>query len=478
MTDHTPPDPYDTRVISLVRSYTEPAAKPIDAVLTARTAMASSTRDGVLERLWPVRQDRRVAWLLVLGAVVVTVAALAVAVGSRPSLFVQAPADPERIVFVRDGDLFVAKSDGSGQSLIASGDAGDAKLGYLTAAWSPDMRHIAAVRDVGGASLTPGVDLMTADGTLVRTVALEPGCGPSVSWSPDSTEVAIATCPADVPRDTIEPVDSGIGLLIAGLDASGDREIALPPELGSIASARRSVWIRPELWAQWSPDGRWIAVWASVSRQARWYLVAADGSGTRRIEEFTNGLLRVDLFGDWSPDGRSLAVSGDWIGCVSGACFGIVSSEGGPVSTVEHPSGSDPNKHEQLSWPAFSPDGARLAILGKVLDYTSYTEASGTNTLYSYDLATARFTELRSWTGSLIFDAGGAAQPTGAVTGELVEGGSVAWAPDGRGLLYLVRETGASAATWTIRSIDAAGGSESSVLVRGVQSFDVGWPGP
>ena len=220
------------------------------------------------------------------------------------------------------------------------------------------MRHIAAVRDVGGAFLTPGVDLMTADGALVRTVALDPGCGPSVSWSPDSSEVAIATCPADVPRDTIEPVDSGIGLLIAGLDASADREIALPPEWGSVASARREVWIRPELWAQWSPDGRWIAVPASVAGQGGWYLVAADGSGTRRIEEFTNGLLRVD-FVDWSPDGRGLAVSGDWIGCVDGDCLGIVSSEGGPVSTVGHPSGRDPNMHGKLFWPEFSPDGAR-----------------------------------------------------------------------------------------------------------------------
>ena len=44
----------------------------------------------------------------------------------------------------------------------------------------------------------------------------------------------------------------------------------------------------------------------------------------------------------------------------------------------------------------------------------------------------------------MIFDAGGAAQPTGTVTGELVELGSVAWTPDGRKLLYLVREPGDS----------------------------------
>jgi Tol biopolymer transport system component len=134
--------------------------------------------------------------------------------------------------------------------------------------------------------------------------------------------------------------------------------------------------------------------------------------------------------------------------------------------------------HEQLSWPEFSPDGAHLAILGSLLDFTSEPQVPGTNTLYSYDLATARFTELTSWTGSLIFDATGAAQPTGVVTGEFVELGSVAWTPDGRKLLYLVREAGDSAASWTLRSIDAAGGNESTVLVRGVQSFDIGWPRP
>ena len=371
MTDHNPTDPYDTRLRALVRSYTEPAAKPIDPVLTARTAMASGTRSGVLERLWPVSHDRRAVWLLVLATLVVTIAALALAVGSRPSLVVRAPEGPGRIVFVRDGDLFVAESDGSGQSLIAGGDAGDAKLGYLTAAWSPDMRHIAAVRDVGGAFLTPSVDLMTPDGTLVRTVALDPGCGPSVSWSPDNTEVAIATCPADVPRDTIEPVDSGIGLLIAGLDASADREIALPPEWRSVASARREVWIRPELAARWSPDGRWIALWAIVAGQGGQYLVAADGSGTRRIEELNKDMYRVDSF-DWSHDGRSLAISGNLLGCVDDVCLGIVYSEGGPVtSTVGHLSAGDPNLHGKLLWPEFSPGGDRVAVLGGLIDFSS-----------------------------------------------------------------------------------------------------------
>ena len=369
---------------------------------------------------------------------------------------------------MRDGDLFVAEGDGSGQRLIASGGANDVKFGYLTAAWSPDMRHIAAVRDVGGAFLTPAVDLMTADGRLVRTVALDAGCGPSLSWSPDSSEVAIGTCPADVPRDAIQGVESGIGLLLAGLDASADREIALPPEWQSVASANPKVWIRPDLWARWSPNGRWIALWAIVAGQPGRYLVAADGSGARRMESFTTDLNRVDSF-DWSPDGRSLAISGGLVGCVDEVCLGIVDAEGGSVtSTVVHPAAGDPNLHGKLFWPEFSPDGDRVAVLGGLIDFSS-EPAVDTSTLYDWR---------RSFTD---YDSGidGSVRPeltsTGTVTGELVTGGTVAWTPDSRRLLYLIREGGDSAAySWTIRSIDASGGGQSSDIVRGVQSFDIG----
>ncbi len=474
MTERNPMDAFETRLAALVRNYTEPAAKPSDPLVTARTAMASTMRGGVLGRLWPVGLDRGVAWLLLLAALVIALAALAVAVGSGPSLFVQAPDGPGRIVFVRDGDLFVAEGDGSGQTLIASGGGDDVKLGYLTAAWSPDGRHIAAVRDVGGAFLTPGVDLLTADGALVRTVALDAGCGPSLSWSPDSSEVAIGTCPADVPRDAIEGVESGIGLLLAGLDASVDREIALPPEWQSVASANPEVWTRPDLWARWSPDGRWIALWAIVAGQGGRYLVAADGSGTRPVDDLIirmgNGVENLD----WSPDGRRLAIAGGWVGCMEEVCLGIVGSEGGPVTSTVVPSG-DLNLPCKLVWPEFSPEGDRVAVLGGPIDFSSEPAVAETYVLYDYDLATARFTELTSGIRSMILDETGAAQPTGTVTGELVAGGTVAWTPDGRGLLYLVRETGNSSASWTIRSIDAAGGSESSVLVRGVQSFDIGF---
>ena len=173
-----------------------------------------------------------------------------------------------RIVFVRDGDLFIGEVDRIGPDPHRHGRL------QTTASLATSRRP---GRPTGATSLPSATsaahsgrlvfDLMNADGALVRTVALDAGCGPSLSWSPDIFEVAIATCPADIRRDAIEAVESGIGLLIAGLDASADREIALPPEWQSVASANPEVWIRPDLWARWSPDGRWISLWAIVAGQ-------------------------------------------------------------------------------------------------------------------------------------------------------------------------------------------------------------------
>ena len=475
MTEHTPMDAFEIRLTALVRSYTEPAAKPGDPLVTARTAMASTTRGGFLGRLLPSGLDRRVAWMLLLAAMLVAVMALALAVGTN-----QPPAGVGRIVFVRDGDLFIAEVDGSGQTRIANGGANGARFGYLHALWAPDGRHIAAARDTGGEFLTPAVDLLTAAGALVRTVELGPGGTPSITWSPAGSEVAIAAYAADVSRDQIEPIfGADIRLFVLGLDASADHEIALPPDWRGIASSERGIWTVPDFLAKWSPEGRWIALRAVMAvnpeNTLAWHLVALDGSGTRRVDDLTNGLGHGVEYLDWSSDGRRLAISGAWIGCMEEVCLGIVDSEGGSVASTVHPSARDPNLHGKLFWPEFSPDGDEVAVLGGLIDFTSEPAVAETYTLYGYDLATARFTELTSGIRSMMLDATGAAQPTGAVTGELVEGATAAWTPNGRGLLYLVREAGDAAASWTIRSIDAAGGSQSSVLVRGVQSFDIGF---
>jgi dipeptidyl aminopeptidase/acylaminoacyl peptidase len=62
----------------------------------------------------------------------------------------------------------------------------------------------------------------------------------------------------------------------------------------------------------WSPDGRYLTACTNESENLQnidIYLVAADGSGARRI--FSSGDGTKDLATGWSPDGRSLAITSD-----------------------------------------------------------------------------------------------------------------------------------------------------------------------
>ena len=48
MTEHNPNDAFETRLTALVRSYTEPAAKPSDPLITARRPLRAVEAMAVL----------------------------------------------------------------------------------------------------------------------------------------------------------------------------------------------------------------------------------------------------------------------------------------------------------------------------------------------------------------------------------------------------------------------------------------------
>ena len=116
------------------------------------------------------------------------------------------------------------------------------------------MRHIAAVRDLGGPGLAPGVDILAADGTSERSI--EPGQGgtPSMSWSPDSRRLAIATYAADVKTDAADPTAGVVRLAIVGLDG-GSRDVIVPLAPW-FANAEPEILTLPDQSVRWSPDGR------------------------------------------------------------------------------------------------------------------------------------------------------------------------------------------------------------------------------
>jgi Tol biopolymer transport system component len=477
MTEPTPVDPFEQRLARLARAYTQPAARPIDPLATARAAMsAAPARWGLLERARIPTLDRRLLLLLVAAGLIVALSALALVAGSTPP---PRGTGPGRIVFVRDGDLFVSAIDGTGVTRIRDGRANGTELGYLAALWSPDMRHIAAVRDLGGPSLTPAIEVLASDGTSEQSIEPGPGGTPALSWSPDSQRLAIATYPASLQRGAADPVTGPIHLAVVGLDGSS-RDVTLPPDATWFASAQPEIWTVPDLSVRWSPDGRSIAVaWNDGSSAGRWHLVAAEGSTVEALSELGEGRCRIPADSiDWFPDGRRLAMVGDLAGD-NELCVDALGSGGGSAAATPAPGtvavirdDPDSNLHGKLNLPNVAPGGDRIAIATFVDDFDLGRHVT---TLRVYDLASGQATDLASGVETLALDGSGAAHVTGTLEGNPVWMGGIAWSPDGRQLLYLSPEPGAGPKRFTIRAVDVVGGSPSSVVLDGVRSFDLGF---
>jgi WD40 repeat protein len=476
MSERPPRDPFEQRLAGLARAYTEPAARPIDPLATARAAMsAPAGRWAPFERALRSTVDRRLLRLLVAAGLLIALAALALAAGSMLR-----PRDPGRIVFVRDGDLFVSAIDGAGATRIRGGGADGTRLGYLTALWSPDMRHIAAVRDLGGPVLTPAIEILAADGADERSIEPGPGGTPSLSWSPDSRRLAVAAYPGDVSRNATDPIFGEVRLTVIGLDGSS-QEIALPPGATWFATAQPEIWTIPDFGVRWSPDGRLIAVgaWIGPGTANRWYLVVADGSAVRPLVELVDGrcpLAETNI--DWFPDGRRLATVGDRAGD-NELCVETLGSGGGnagatPGSGTVAVIREDPfaAQHGKLNLPVVSPDGDRIAVSTFSDDLDAGRHVT---TVRVYDLPSGRATDLASGVETLVLGAGGTWHATGILDGNPVWMGGIAWSPDGRQILYLSAVPGDGPKRWTVRAVDTAGDSPSSVVLEEVRSFDLGY---
>ena len=183
-------------------------------------------------------------------------------------------------------------------------------------------------------------------------------------------------------------------------------------------------------------------------------------------------------FIDWFPDGRRLATVGDLAGN-NELCVEALGSGGGNAAATPEPGivaaiADDPSSklHGKLYLPNVAPDGDRIAISTFTDDFDSGRHVT---TLRVYDLASGRATDVASGVETLVLEASGAAHVTGTLEGNPVWLGGIAWSPDGRQLLYLSPESGAGPKRFTIRAVDAVGGSPSSVVLGGVRSFDVGF---
>lgn len=296
------------------------------------TAAAEWWRAPVILRVAP----RQLAYLVVVGLLVVAAALAIAAVGARR------PAPPfglavnGAIAFDRNGAIVIARPDGSEISQITSIPDASGPV------YAPDGSRFAFYGTVGGADT---ILIALADGR--EPIAISAGIGiddlarqTPVSWSPDSQSVVFGGIDGAQRR-----------LFVARVDGTATHAIG-STELSGIDPA-------------WSPDGAWIAFHGfrpaedaaagAYRTHAGLYLVRPDGRGQTLLVQGTGGdfIFRKP---QWLPDPerRVLAYA---VGEPSAYDIAVFD-----VDAMTHTVISDELAAE--AWPAWAPDGSALAWAG------------------------------------------------------------------------------------------------------------------
>jgi Tol biopolymer transport system component len=170
-------------------------------------------------------------------------------IGQFPAPLTWAP-DGSRFGFIRDGDFWTAKSDGTEFRNVTSFPFG----GASDATWSPDGSWIAVTAG-------RGVWLLGPDGTPRRW--LDPGLhqfSSGVAWSPDSSRLAMQAYD--------EGTAAGQTPLIYLVSANGSPTIRIDTAVGP----------------SWSPDGRFLVITDAAAAGGGWEagslaVMNSDGSG-------------------------------------------------------------------------------------------------------------------------------------------------------------------------------------------------------
>lgn len=181
----------------------------------------------------------------------------------------------KRIVFSRNGDIFVMKADGSRMRRITEGSAGD-----WSPSWSPSGRRIAFVRQRGEqgsrAVCVSCIYTVRSDGTGLRRLTGTRKFVSDPDWSPDGEKIAF---------------QRGLDVFVMDpADGSGKKNLTRTPRL-------------QESEPDWSPDGRKIAFTSFTEAQGafdRIFTMDADGTNKKNLK---NGVSSPA----WSPNGRRIA---------------------------------------------------------------------------------------------------------------------------------------------------------------------------
>lgn len=264
-------------------------------------------------------------------------------------------------------------------------------------------------------------------------------------------------------RDPVRGAAAAAAALLTGLSAAsaraGDVDLPRHPSLSPDGREVAFSW-RGDLWkaptagghavrltshpadegrSAWSPDGRTIAFESDRSGSENVWLMAADGSGVRRL---THEDAPLTLAG-WTGDGTGVVVSSRREADVhpEPRPF-VVPAAGGPLRRLHGAFGREP---------AESPDGARLAFTrgGSSWSRRGY-RGSDNRDLWVHERAGGTFTRLTRWEGN---------------------DGRAAWTDAGT-LLYLSDRDDATVNLFRMRLAAGESGVEPVTRFRGTDVWD------
>jgi hypothetical protein len=356
------------------------------------------------------RPIRRLAYLLLLAALVLALAAALLLVGAGTRRL----GGNGAIVFYRTDNArstntpFMVEPDGSHETALHDG-------GLLPGIWSPDGRRLAVTHLVPDASPLPGAEtswirpaVVNADGSGFRILDAYPHRKMQLSpiaWSPDGSRIFVQSGgedvdPADMGLYTIRASDGGDlsrilvtppgyndhvavspdgwrvlvlrsttnldgTLFVVNVDGTGRHQLT-PPNVNAV-----DLQFYDGISDAWSPDGSRIVFCAFIlsNGSTGLFVVNPDGTDLKQIVPTATGAISVQ----WSPDGKLLAFT----------------SEVGPDDQIAviHPDGTglmrltDGADGSISVAPVWSPDGTRLLFqrkrAGQVTLWTMHADGSG-----------------------------------------------------------------------------------------------------
>jgi Tol biopolymer transport system component len=242
------------------------------------------------------------------------------------------PAANGSIVYDAGGAIHLVNQTGSGVRTLVSSVPNPSGPQF-----SPDGTQLAFWGDNSPDSLY----VADADGRNVRRLVtgLWITTDRPPDWSPDGRQVVISTESGPETQDEhVVVVDVATGVTVT-IDppVTGNARLFLP---------------------SWSPDSHWIAFVAMdrVTQVLRLWVTHPDGSDVHEVP--TSELTTTAVRPRWSPSGSRHVVTYDTVTQDRHAIAAFFDLDTGKEQTVAGPASEDG------VWPAWSPDGTRLAWLG------------------------------------------------------------------------------------------------------------------